>query len=573
MSDGEDPIMRYNWAMPTLPLIASLKEYRAEWLRYDLTSGLAIAAVGLPSAIAYPAIAGLPPEVGLYSSILPLLGYALLGSSRQLIVGPDAGTVTVLAAVLLSLNLPTAEDRLVATAAIAVIVGGLCFAAYALRLGFIANFLSRPILTGFMTGISLSILIGQIGRLTGVKIESEGVLRPIMELLDKADQIHWPSLTLGVGLFILLRLLNTWRPGIPGPLVAVAIATAMSAAFNFSAAGIRVVGEIPSRLPTPMLPITTGVSISDLFLGAVAVLIVSFGAGIVTARSFGAKNKYPVDANRELLGFGAANIASGLFGGFAVTASDSRTAINDSMGGKTQLAGIFSAIALALTVLFLTGALSLLPTPALGAILASAAIGLIDLRALRELWRISPIEFVFALISITGVLTLGVLHGVIFAIGATLLYILMKGLTPRDALLGRIPGREGFYKLHRYKDVRPIPGVAIYLLQGSLLFFNADHVRGRVEEIVKNLPADTRWFIFDAGAAAQIDSTAATMLDDLRDFVEGRGLTFGIVELHSEPRETLLRSGVIDKIGTGMIFDDLEDAIAAFEAGNAKTAA
>ena len=565
--------MRYNWAMPTLPLIASLKEYRAEWLRYDLTSGLAIAAVGLPSAIAYPAIAGLPPEVGLYSSILPLLGYALLGSSRQLIVGPDAGTVTVLAAVLLSLNLPTAEDRLVATAAIAVIVGGLCFAAYALRLGFIANFLSRPILTGFMTGISLSILIGQIGRLTGVKIESEGVLRPIMELLDKADQIHWPSLTLGVGLFILLRLLNTWRPGIPGPLVAVAIATAMSAAFNFSAAGIRVVGEIPSRLPTPMLPITTGVSISDLFLGAVAVLIVSFGAGIVTARSFGAKNKYPVDANRELLGFGAANIASGLFGGFAVTASDSRTAINDSMGGKTQLAGIFSAIALALTVLFLTGALSLLPTPALGAILASAAIGLIDLRALRELWRISPIEFVFALISIAGVLTLGVLHGVIFAIGATLLYILMKGLKPRDALLGRIPGREGFYKLHRYKDVRPIPGVAIYLLQGSLLFFNADHVRGRVEEIVKNLPADTRWFIFDAGAAAQIDSTAATMLDDLRDFVEGRGLKFGIVELHSEPRETLLRSGVIDKIGNGMIFDDLEDAIAAFEAGNAKTAA
>ncbi|KQU90842.1 sulfate transporter [Ensifer sp. Root31] len=565
--------MRYNWAMPTLPLIASLKEYRAEWLRYDLTSGLAIAAVGLPSAIAYPAIAGLPPEVGLYSSILPLLGYALLGSSRQLIVGPDAGTVTVLAAVLLSLNLPTAEDRLVATAAIAVIVGGLCFAAYALRLGFIANFLSRPILTGFMTGISLSILIGQIGRLTGVKIESEGVLRPIMELLDKADQIHWPSLTLGVGLFILLRLLNAWRPGIPGPLVAVAIATAMSAAFNFSAAGIRVVGEIPSRLPTPMLPITTGVSISDLFLGAVAVLIVSFGAGIVTARSFGAKNKYPVDANRELLGFGAANIASGLFGGFAVTASDSRTAINDSMGGKTQLAGIFSAIALALTVLFLTGALSLLPTPALGAILASAAIGLIDLRALRELWRISPIEFVFALISIAGVLTLGVLHGVIFAIGATLLYILMKGLKPRDALLGRIPGREGFYKLHRYKDVRPIPGVAIYLLQGSLLFFNADHVRGRVEEIVKNLPADTRWFIFDAGAAAQIDSTAAAMLDDLRDFVEGRGLKFGIVELHSEPRETLLRSGVIDKIGNGMIFDDLEDAIAAFEAGNAKTAA
>jgi len=551
-------------AMPTLPLTSSLRDYRAEWLRQDLTSGLAIAAVGLPSAIAYPALAGLPPEVGIYASIMSVLGYALLGSSRQLIVGPDAGTVTVLAAVLVSFGLSSTVENVVASAAIAAIVGLFCFLGSFLRLGFIANLLSRPILTGFMTGISLSILVGQIGRLTGVKIESDGLFGPLFEIASKSDLIHWPSLGLGIGLFVLLRLLTAWRPAIPAPLVIVVLATALSFLFDFSALGIRVVGVIPSQLPSPSIPIPHGVSIDDLILGAAAVLIMSFGAGIVTARSFGAKNKYPVDANRELLGFGAANLASGLFGGFAVTASDSRTAINDLMGGKTQLAAVFSAAALALTVLFLTDALALLPAPALGAVLASAAIGLIDLRTLQEVWRISRIEFLFALISIAGALGLGVLKGVVVAIVATLLYLVMQGMKPRDALLGRIPGRDGFYKLHRHKQAEPVPGVVIYLLQGSLLFFNADYVKGRIEDIFAKLGPDTKGFIFDAGASAQIDSTAAAMLDEIRALAEERGMKFAIVELHSEPLEILERSGVLAKIGPAMIFDELEEAVTAF---------
>ena len=556
--------------MPTLPFLSSFKGYRAEWLRYDLTSGLAIAAVGLPSAIAYPAIAGLPPEIGLYASILPVLGYALLGSSRQLIVGPDAATVTVLAAVLLSLSPSSMEDRIVLSAAIAVIVGLLCFAASLLRLGFIANFLSRPILVGFMAGISLSILVGQIGRFTGVKIEGDGLLSPLFELGAKAGQIHWPSLALGVSLFILLRLLGAWFPAIPGPLVAVGLATALSVIFDFPGWGISVVGDIPSQLPSPMLPIPHGVSISDLILGSVAVLIVSFGSGIVSARSFGAKNKYPVDANRELIGFGAANLASGLFGGFAVTSSDSRTAINDLMGGKTQLAGVVSAAALALTILFLADALSFLPTPALGAILASAAVSLIDVRSLRDVWRINRIEFAFALISIVGVVVLGVLQGVIIAVGATLLYLLMKGMRPRDAMLGRIPGRDGFYKLHRYPEARAIPGLAIYLVQGNLLFFNVEYVKSRIEDIITHLAPGTRWFIFDAGSTAHIDSTAATMLDEVCTFAGQRGLKFVIVELHSEPLDTLVRSGVVANVGSEMIFDNLEDAVSAFSTDRQK---
>jgi high affinity sulfate transporter 1 len=552
--------------MPTLPLLSNLRGYRVEWLRYDLLSGLAIAAVGLPSAIAYPALAGLPPEVGLYSSMVAVLGYALFGSSRQLIVGPDASTVMMLAAVLLSLGLTSTDERVVVSAAIAAMVGVMCFLASVLRLGFIANFLSRPILTGFMIGISLEILVGQIGRFTGVKVDSDGLLRPLLELATKADLIHWPSLALGVGLLILLRLLGAWRPAIPGPLVVLVLAAGLSAALDLKGLGIRVVGEVPSRLPLPMLPIPQGVSFATLISDAAAVLIVSFGAGIVTARSFGARNRYPVDANRELLGFGAANLASGLFGGFAVTASDSRTAINDLMGGKTQLAGIFSAAALALAMLFLSSALAILPTPALGAILASAAIGLIDLRALRDLWRVSRVEFALALLSLAGVVFLGVLNGVGIAVGATLLYLLMKGLRPRDALLGRIPGREGFYKLHRHPDAEPIPGLAIYLLQGALLFYNADYVKGRFEEIIENAAPGTEWLIFDASATAQIDSTAAVMLDDVHALAQERGLKLGIVELHHDPLDILLRSGIVAKVGADMVFDDLEDAVAAFTA-------
>lgn len=552
--------------MKTPLLLATLRGYRAEWLRYDAMAGLAVAAVGLPSAIAYPAIAGLPPEMGLYSSIVPLIAYALFGASRQLIPGPDAGTMIVLAAVLVSLGPQASAEGGTIAAAISVIVGVLCFLASALRLGFVANFLSRPILMGFLSGIALSILIGQIGRLTGVKIESDGLFRPIIELIGKASLINWLTLTLGLGLFIMLRLIAAWLPGIPGPLVAIIVAIALSAGFDLQAHGVSVVGNIPSTLPWPALPIPSGISISDLVLGATAVLLVSFGSGIVTARSFAAKSHDTVNANRELIGFGAANVAAGLFSGIPVTASDSRTAINTSMGGKTQLAGIVAALALALAVLFLTDTLRVLPSAALGAILASAAIGLIDVRGLAELWRISRMEFLFAMIGLAGAVSLGVLKGVIIAVAATLLYLLLKGLKPRDAMLGRIPGRQGFYKLHRHPDATPIPGMAICLLQGSLLFFNVDYVKGRLEKIETRLPAGTRWLILDASAIVQIDSTAAAMLDDLHESLARHGIALGLAELHNEPHRFLTKSGTLARIGSAMIFDDLEDAQKAFAA-------
>ncbi len=537
--------------------------YEAKWLRADVLSGLSIAAVGLPSAIAYPAIAGLPPQVGLYSSMVPLIGYALFGSSRHLIVGPDAGTTIVLAAVLASFSQAHGPNAPIVAAAIAVTVGLLCFLASLLRLGVVANFLSRPILIGFISGISVSILVGQIGRFTGVKIASDGLVGPILEIARRAGAIHWPTLLLAGSLLALLRVLSARLPAVPGPLVAIALATAISMLFDLPAHGFAAIGRIPSELPAFSLPIRTGVPLDDLVLGAGAVLLVSFGSGIVTARSFAARAKEQIDANRELVGFGAANIAAGLFGGFPITASDSRTAVNLSMGGKTQLAGVVAAVSLMLAVLFLDQPLSFVPNAALGAVLASAALSLIDVEAFRTLWRTSRAEFLFAVVGMVGAIGLGVLQGVVVAVAATLVYLLHKALAPRDAVLGRIAGREGFYKLHRHTDAKPIPGMTLWLFQGSLLFFNAEHVKERLESLVASMPAGS-WFILDATAIADIDSTAAAMLDDMLSLFAEKGIRFGIAELNSEPMELLERSGVLDRIGRDMVFDDLEDATNAF---------
>lgn len=545
-----------------LPIIDGLKGYKTEWLGRDMMAGLAIAAVAIPSAIAYPAIAGLPPEVGLYSSILPLVGYALFGPSRQLLVGPDAASMTVLAAAVANMS---PANPVAAASALAITVGIMCLVGSRLHLGVIAAFLSKPILIGFISGISISIAVSQIGRFTGLKIEADGLIPPFVELLKKADGIHWPSVALGVAMFAILRVASSKRWLIPGPVVVVVVATLASWLLDFSGMGIKVVGALPEKLPSFSLPSFAGLPLNDLLLGAGAVWLVSFGSGIVTARSFAARSDFEVNADDELTGLGAANIASGLFSGFPVTVSDSRTAVNLSVGGRTQVAGLMAALVLTASLLYLGEALKLLPAPALGAILVAAALSLFDLAGLREIWRISRTEFVFALIGMWGAVSLGVLAGIVIAVAATLLYVLLKEMMPRDAMLGRIPGQHGFYKLHRSKEARPIPGLTVFLIQGSLLFFNVDRVKDRFKTIADELPADTQWFVLDASAIAQIDSTAAEMLEDVREMFVARGVALGIAELNSEPMEILQRTGLLQRIGSAMVFDDLENVVTAFE--------
>ncbi|MBB3962628.1 high affinity sulfate transporter 1 [Rhizobium metallidurans] len=551
----------------SIPMLRGLAGFNRDWLRRDIPAGLSIAAVGLPSAIAYPAIAGLPPETGIYASIVAPIAYAIFGPSRLLVVGPDAATMTVLAAamgtIVAAYPAGTPVDRVGIAAALALGVGLCCIAAKLLRLGVLASFLSRPILVGFFAGVSLSILVGQIGRFTGVKIESDGLVPPLVEIAGKSGLIHWPSLLLGLLMFALLWLVRAFQLKIPGPVLVVVLSVVLSAVFDFQGRGIAVVGDIPSGLPNFSLPPLHQMPLDKIILGSAAIFLVSFGAGIVAARSFGSRTGEEVDANQELIGLGAANIAPGLFGSFPISVSDSRTAINLSTGGVSQAAGLVSAATLIAALVFLHSALRILPIPALAAILAMAAISLIDVHELSKIWRISRMEFIFALIAMWGAISFGVLNGVIVAVAATLVYLLRQTMFPRDGLLGRIEGRHGFFDLARYPEARPIDGAAVFAVQGSILFYNADYIRNRLTSVARNLAPETRCLVLDASAITHIDSTGATALEAVADILARRNITFSIADLSEESRGILSRAGVITTIGPENIFNGREEALRA----------
>jgi high affinity sulfate transporter 1 len=564
--------MKAKKALLAIPLVAQLRDYQLGWLKFDLAAGLSVAAVSLPSAIAYPAIAGLPVGAGLFATIFAMLGYALLGPSRRLMVGPDTGTCIMLAGVLGTLGVASAGDRMQVTTALTIAVAALCFLAGTLRLGFLANFLSRPILVGFLAGISISLMIGQITRLTALAITAQGPFRQLAESMAKIADIHLPTLAISVATLAFLRIAKRIRPNFPAPLFAILLGVAASAGFGLAAQHVVVLGALPRLAFAFSAPDLRFVDTLDFIGGAIAIMLVSFGSGVVTARSFAMKSHSDVNADHELIGFAAANIFSGLSGGFPVSASDSRSAVNFAIGGKTQLTAIIAAISFAGAIQFVGGALAYLPVASLGAILVSAAIDLIDLAEFRALRRISPAEFIFAIVALLGVLIVGVLQGVFISITATLAHLLWAASRPRLAQLGRIPGSAGLYKLHRYPDARPIPGLTLVTLQSALVFFNADFVKHRLMEIAVSEQAHDAWFVLDAAALNVLDSTGVATLEDVRAFVEAQGMAFGLADLNSQARRVVKRSGLHDRIEATMIFPSAEMAAAACDARQTEAA-
>lgn len=554
------------------PLLDQVRDYRRAWIQSDLAAGLSVAAVSLPSAIAYPAIAGLPMEVGLYATIFSMIGYAFLGWSRKLMVGPDTATCIILASVLTSLGAVEQADRVSLTLVLSITVGLFCLAAGALRLGFLANFLSRPMLAGFLAGISISLVIGQIERLTGLVIETDGLLRPIVDLTVQIREVHLPTLAFGLGSLALLRLLRYATPTIPGPPLVILGGIALSAFVDLDAHGIAIVGAIPPVSFQWSIPDVARVFDLDLLGGALGIMLVSFGSGLVTARSFASKESQSVNANLEMVGIGAANICSGLFGGFPVSASDSRTAVNYAIGGRTQLTALVAAGTLAVSVLFISGALSLVPQAVLGAILVSAAIDLIDLTELRALRQLSPVEFFFAMLTMLAVVLVGVLQGILIAIAATLAHLLWDASKPKVALLGRIPGSSGLFKLHRFPEAKAIPGLTVVVLESPLVFFNAEFARQRLQRIADAAAKSARWFILDAAAINALDSTGIATLESIRGQLAKRGIAFGIADLNSDAKRIVERAGLQDRLGQGMLFPSAEAAVAAYEAANPNNA-
>jgi high affinity sulfate transporter 1 len=510
------------------PGFATLTRYDRRWLPKDVLSGISVAAIALPVGLAYADLAGVPAVIGIYSAIFPLFAYALFGSSRQLIVGPDAATCLLVAASLGPLAAGNPERYLALLPVFTLTTGVLYLIAGGARLGFIAAFLSQPILTGYLNGIALIILVGQLPKLLGYPSAAHEFVPQLHELLEHLRLSHPPTALLGVALLGALLILRRIAPAVPGALVAVVGGIAAVAVFDLRALGVAVTGELPGGLPVPHLEAFEPAVYRSLFHDAAAIVLISFASGMLTAKSFARRNHYEVDANQELIAFGASNLASGLAQGFPVTGADSRTAVNNAVGGKSQMVSIVAAVAMLFVLLFLKAPLALVPTAALAGVVFVSALTLFDVTGLRDLARMSWREGLLSLGTTVGVLVLGVLPGVMLAVALSLAWLLMVASRPNDTVLGRVRGLRGFHSVADYPEATTVPGLLLYRFEANLVFFNVDYFGDRLRAAIAASRTPTEWVVVDASPVNWIDATALQRLDELRSELAGREIMLGV---------------------------------------------
>ncbi len=509
--------------MPGLPELLS---YNRKPLKRDLIAGLSVAAVSLPVSIAYAQLAGFSPVVGLYSTILPMIVYAFFGSSRQLIVGPDAATCAMITATLTPLVAAGGNPAYYHALAVSLTLftGIFCILAGRFRLGFLADLLSRSILLGLLNGVAITIIVGQLGKVFGISVAGKDVIGQLISFFKQAQGPHWPTLLLSLGLFLLYAVLTRfWRKG-PSALIVAAAAIGVSFALGLAGKGVAVVGDIPSALPHLRWPALPHEAWGTLLPSAAALAFISFSSATLTARSFAAKNGYDIDGNREFIALGAADIASALSQGFAVSGADSRTAVNDAAGGKTRMVQIFAALAILLALLALTTPLAYLPTAALGVILIVSALGLTDFKIFAKLYEVSRSEFRIALVTLLAVVFIGVMPGILVAVLLALTRFLMRTARPTDYRLGLIESQGDFYELEHYPEAKEVPGLLFYRFEASLIFINASYFKQRLTELIETSKIPVRWVVIDGRSMNNIDLTGALMLNDLSKALAARGV-------------------------------------------------
>jgi high affinity sulfate transporter 1 len=511
-----------------MPGLQMFSRYQSSWLRSDLGAGLSVAAIALPVGIAYSDLAGVPAVIGMYSAIFPLLVYALFGSSRQLMTGPDAATCIIVAASLAPLAGGDPQRYLALMVILTLMTGILYVIAGLSRLGFIANFLSQPILTGYLNGIALIIIVGQFQKLFGYSSETDEFFPKLVEVFDRLDQSHLPTLGLGIGLLVVLIILRRVAPKLPAALLVVVAGMAAVVVLDLDQNGVAVLGNVPAGLPSFHIMAFEPNIFGELLSDAAGIALVSFTSGVLTAKSFARRNRYEVNANQELIAFGASNIVTGLGQGFPVTGADSRTAVNDAMGGKTQLVGIVAAGSMLLILFFLTEPLGFVPTAALAAVIMVSAVGLFDFTELRNLYETSYRELLLSVGTTLGVLILGVLPGVLLAVALSLVWLLAVVSRPHDEVLGRVKGIKGFHDLQEFPEATTIPGLVIYRFDANLVFFNVDFFRERVRATIAAAKDPVEWFLVDASSINVVDLTAFQKIDELREELAAAGIVLAV---------------------------------------------
>lgn len=549
-----------------VPGLDSLLHYRRAWFRPDVQAGLSVAAIQIPTAIAYAQIAGFPPQVGLYACILPMLIYALIGSSRQLMVGPDAATAAMVAAAITPLAAGDPQ-RLVdlsdLSMIVAIMVGLFSIVAGLARAGFIASFLSRPILVGYLNGIGLSLLVGQLGKLFGYEAATSGFVAGILALLENLLHIHWPTLILGSLSLLLMVLLPRRFPQLPGALCGVLLASLAAALLGLDRYGVELLGEVPAGLPQLSWPQTSLEELKSLLRDATGITVVSFCSAMLTARSFAARHGYSINANHEFVALGLANIGAGVSQGFAISGADSRTAVNDMVGGKTQLVGVVAALVIASTLLLLNKPLGWVPMPALGAVLLLAGWGLIDVQALKGFWKLSRFEFSLCLLTTVGVLSVGVLPGIFVAVSIAVLRLLYYTYRPSDAVLGWMHGIDGQVELAKYPQATTLPGLVIYRFDAPLLFFNADYFKQRVLAVVDGSERPNA-VLLNAEAMTNLDISGLATLHEVQQILKAQGVHLSLARVTGQTLDLLQRSSMLGEIKPPLVFSSVRSGVSAY---------
>ena len=553
------------------PGLASLLRYPRSYLRSDLVAGVTVGAVAVPSSLAMAELAGLPVVYGLYGTFLPLAVYALLGTSRQHVVGPDstlAALTAVAVAPLATVGGEVDPARYAAlAAALALAMGGVLFLAGAVRLGFVADFFGKPVLLGYINGVALIVISSQLGKLFGISVGADDFFAIVREVLSELGDANGPTVLLSAVLLTAAVATRRILPYLPPSLVVLALALVTAALVNLEDDDISVVGEVEGGLPSFGLPAVGASDFVDLLLPAAAFSLVAFADLIATVRTFAQKHGYEVDANRELTAIGGANLVGGLTGAFPVSSSNSRSAVNDSAGAKSQAAVLVAAVVVGLFLLFAMPLIEPLPTAALGVIIVVAAAGLINIHSIWRLRHVRAAEVALALVAFGGVLVFGVVGGVVVAIALSTGVFLYRAARPHDAVLGRVGDVDGYRDIARWEGAETVPGLLVYRFDAAPFFVNAAYLRERVLELVDGTD-DVRWLVLNAEAWTYLDATAIDVLTRLQAELDQRGIALCFARLKGREREIFEETGLTARIGRDRIFPTVRAAVAAFESGH-----
>ena len=543
------------------PGLGTLRRYEGAWLRPDLIAGVVLAAILVPQGMAYAELAGLPPVTGLYTTIACLVAYAVFGPSKVLVLGPDSSvSPLILAAITPLLVTGDPESAIALAGMLAVLVGVIMIGLGLAKLGFVADLLSSEVRVGYLNGLAVTIIVGQLPKLFGFSTDADGFVDEVRQFLRNVDRTNRATLVTGLCVLAVLLVLPRLTTIVPAVLVAVVGATIASAVFDLAASDVTTVGVLPRGVPAPSLPFTSWSDVVPLLVGAVGITMVSLADTIATSSGFAARHNEEVDANQEMVGIGTANIAAGFFQGFAVSVSGSRTAVADQAGAKSQVTGLVGAGLVAALLLFLNGLLADLPQTALAAVVITAALSLMDLGALRRYASIRPSSLVISLVAAAGVILLGVLQGIVVAIVLAVLLFFRRNWWPHGAVLGEVPELGGWHSVTEHPSATQLPDIVVFRWEAPLFFANAGQFRDQVRRLVRE--QHPGWVVLQCEAVTDIDVTAAEVLKDLDEELNAAGVHLAFVEMRDRLQDLVKRYGLHTTLDQEHFYPSLERALA-----------